>query len=471
MKLYNSLDREIVDFIPLKQGNVSLYTCGPTVYDYAHIGNLRTYLFEDILRRSLEFMEYKVQHVMNVTDVGHLTDDADDGEDKMELSSRKKGMSVWEIAQFYTDAFFADCEKLNIETPHVSCRATDHIEDMISLIKRIENAGFTYQAGGNVYFDTSKMPDYGKLALLDRQEQKAGINIAVDSNKKHPRDFVLWFTKSKFENQTMQWDSPWGRGYPGWHIECSAMSMKYLGESFDIHCGGIDHLSVHHPNEIAQSEAATGKKWVNYWLHGEFLLMENGKMSKSKGGFVTLQSLIDDGYDPMDYRYLVLGAHYRSQLLYSKRSLDTARTSRLNLFSKISSLVEESGATADSSQQGRLSAAAQSYIDQFKDDLSQDLNMPKALSRVWTSLKDNSLANGEKLAVAYEMDKVLGLGLSEIRAESSALSNEQSELITMRELARKNKDWAESDRIRDTLLEQGIVITDTPTGTKWSRKL
>ncbi|MBN2510349.1 MAG: cysteine--tRNA ligase [Spirochaetales bacterium] len=471
MKLYNSLERNIVDFIPINDSEVSMYTCGPTVYDYAHIGNLRTYLFEDILRRSLEFLGYNVLHVMNITDVGHLSDDADDGEDKMLLSSRKKGMSVWDIASFYTEAFFKDCERLHIEKPHISCKATEHIDDMIALIKRIEKAGYTYEAGGNIYFDTSKMPGYGKLALLDRQNQISGVHIDIDSNKHNPRDFVLWFTKSKFENQAMQWDSPWGRGYPGWHIECSAMSMKYLGETFDIHCGGIDHLSVHHPNEIAQSEAATGKKWVNYWIHGEFLLMDQGKMSKSKGGFITLQSLIEDGYDPMDYRFLVLGAHYRSQLVFSTRSLDTARTSRQNLTAKIRSLLEEIGVNCGNELPYSQKSPDNPYIEQFKEDLRQDLNMPKALSRIWAVLKDPDLPSRERLSTAFEMDNVLGLGLKNECVAASELTPEQKTLIEKREEARSLKNWSESDRLRDELLSQGIVITDTPSGTKWTVKV
>ena len=347
LQFFNSLSRSLEDFQPLHEGKVSFYACGPTVYNYAHIGNLRAYVFEDLLRRTLEYLGYDVRHIMNITDVGHLTGDNDDGEDKMLKQSRESGKTVWDIAGYYTEAFFRDTDRLNIERPSVSCAATDHIEDMINLIKRIEANGYTYAAGGNVYFDTEKFEGYGKLALLDRQEQQAGARVDVDKNKRHPRDFVLWFTQSKFENHIMLWDSPWGKGYPGWHIECSAMSMKYLGDQFDIHCGGIDHIPVHHTNEIAQSEAATGKKWVNYWLHNEFLLMDSGKMSKSKGGFLTLQSVMDEGFHPLDYRYFLLGAHYRTQLHFSFNNLKAARSARLSLEDKIRGLLKQEQAPVD----------------------------------------------------------------------------------------------------------------------------
>ena len=335
LKLWNTMGRELQVFTPIQDGKVGMYCCGLTVYNYAHIGNLRSYLFEDFARRTLEYFGSTVRHVMNVTDVGHLTGDTDEGEDKMLKGAREKGMTVWEIAEFYTKAFFRDFELLRCSMPTVICRATEHIQDMIDLISRIEAKGFTYVSGGNVYFDISKFPDYGKLALLDQQQLRAGARITVDEGKKNPADFVLWFTKSKFEHQAMLWDSPWGRGYPGWHIECSAMSMKYLGEHFDIHCGGADHIPVHHTNEIAQSEAATGSRWVNYWLHGEWLLLEKEKMAKSSGNFITLATLTEKGYDPLDYRYFCLGAHYRTQLAFSWESLDAARTGRQGVVDKI----------------------------------------------------------------------------------------------------------------------------------------
>ncbi|MFP4373867.1 MAG: cysteine--tRNA ligase, partial [Spirochaetaceae bacterium] len=343
LRLFNTLGRTIQQFVPIDDNRVGMYTCGPTVYQYAHIGNLRSYVFEDELRRALEYFGYEVRHVMNVTDVGHLTDDADEGEDKVIKSAREMGKTVWDIAEHFTEAFFNDVKKLNIEQPTVICKATDHVDDMIEMIKRIEANGYTYEAGGNIYFDTGKFPNYGELALLDRQEQRAGARIEVDENKRHPRDFVLWFTKSKFENQAMVWDSPWGRGYPGWHIECSAMSTKYLGEHFDIHTGGVDHIPVHHTNEIAQTEAATGHKWVNYWIHGEFLLMDTGKMSKSRGNFVTLGVLEEEGFEPLDFRYFCLSGHYRTQLQFSYDALNAARQSRRNLLDRIAAVKEAAG--------------------------------------------------------------------------------------------------------------------------------
>ncbi len=468
LKLYNTMGRNIQEFVPINESEVGLYGCGPTVYNYAHIGNLKTYIFEDLLRRTLEYLGYNVKHVMNITDVGHLTDDADEGEDKMEKSAREKGKTVWEIARYFTDAFFSDTGKLNILNPHISCKATDHIQEMIDLIKTLEDRGFTYEAGGNIYFSIDKFPDYGKLALLDRQKLSAGARIEVDSNKKNPHDFVLWFTKSKFENHAMLWDSPWGRGYPGWHVECSAMSMKYLGEQFDIHCGGIDHVNIHHTNEIAQTEAATGKKWVNYWLHGEFLVMNKAKMAKSAGNFLTLSVLEEKGYDPLDYRYFCLGGHYRSQLQFSWESLDSAKTARNNLVEKMKNLLENSRKSDIIS----IGKAAEKYLEDFRTGISDDLNLPKALAVVWTLLKDRGISDSEKLTLISDFDRVLGLDL-----EKKALSEDEKEdidqkvldLIKEREDARIIKDFARSDEIRDQLKDMGIEIKDTADGTKWKK--
>ncbi len=467
VKLYNTLGRELQEFKPIDKKEVGLYCCGPTVYNYAHIGNLRTYVFEDLLRRMLEYAGYNVNHVMNVTDVGHLTGDQDDGEDKMEKSARETGKTPEEIADFFTDAFFNDIDRLNIMRPATACRATKHIGNMIGLIKRLEAGGFTYLEGGNVYFDTSKFDSYGELALLDRQKLKAGARIAVDGNKKNPADFVLWFTNSKFENHIMQWDSPWGRGYPGWHIECSAMSMKYLGDSFDIHCGGIDHIPIHHTNEIAQSEAATGKKWVNYWIHGEFLLMDKQKMAKSAGNFLTLQTLVDKGYDPLDYRYFCLGGHYRSQLVFNFESLDAARNARSNLNERISGLKAE----AEPASSESLGKTAAEILERFNEGFLTDLNAPKALSELWQLLKAKDITAADKLGAALQMDRILGLRLSEIEAPSSVtLSSEEEALIREREQARADKDWARADELRNKLLEMGIEIKDTSEGTKWNKK-
>ena len=461
LRLYNSMGRTMEPFTPVREGEAGVYACGPTVYNYAHIGNLRTYVFEDILRRTLDYFGYRVNHVMNITDVGHLTDDADEGEDKMAKSARETGRSVWDIAEMYTAAFFRDTERLNILRPTVVCRATDHIADMIALVTRLEEKGFTYEAGGNIYFSIDKFPDYGRLALLDRQELMDGARIEVDSNKRNPRDFVLWFTKGKYENQTMVWDSPWGRGYPGWHLECSAMSMKYLGEQFDIHCGGIDHIPVHHTNEIAQSEAATGKLWVKYWLHGEFLVMDKGKMSKSAGGFLTLDRLVEEGFDPLDYRMFCLGGHYRSQLRFSFDGLASSRTARRGLMERISRLARPTPAAVD---KGEKSAAV---LREFAEHLADDLNMPKALADLWNLVKNGDIPDGEKIAVISEMDRIFGLDL--LKTDDTALDADIEGMITERLEARKAKNFARSDEIRDLLKERGIILEDTPSGTRWKR--
>ncbi len=461
LKLWNTMGREFQSFTPIQEGKVGMYCCGPTVYDYAHVGNLRTYLFEDVLRKTLEYFGYEVRHVMNVTDVGHLTGDTDEGEDKMMKGAREKGKTVWEIAEFYTKAFFRDFGLLKCALPTVICRATEHIQDMIDLISRIEAKGFTYVAGGNVYFDISMFPGYGRLALLDQQDLKAGARIVVDEGKKNPADFVLWFTKSKFEHQAMLWDSPWGKGYPGWHIECSAMSMKYLGEHFDIHCGGADHPPVHHTNEIAQSEAATGARWVNYWLHGEWLLMEKEKMAKSAGNFTTLSVITDRGYDPLDYRYFCLGAHYRTQLAFSWESLDSARAGRLGIMERIVQLQSQAG-TPDPG----LSPEAQRYVGDFEAHAADDLNMPRCLADLWTLLRDGAVPAGQKLAAAFRMDRILGLGLVEAKEQEVALDDETRRLVAQREQARKDRDFKKADEIRALLLARGIEVQDSPKGPK-----
>ena len=499
LKLYNTLGRTVQEFHPRNPGKVDLYACGPTVYNFAHIGNLRAYLFEDFLRRAFEYLGYELTHVMNVTDVGHLTDDGDEGEDKMLKSARERGMSVWEIAQFYADAFFADTDRLNILKPHVVCRATDHIDDMIKLIRRIEENGYTYAAGGNLYFDIARFPTYGELALLDRSDLKSGARVAVDPNKRNPQDFVLWFTQSKFGRQTMVWDSPWGRGYPGWHIECSAMSTRYLGEQFDIHCGGVDHIPVHHTNEIAQTEAATGKKWVNYWLHGEFLVMEDSKMSKSAGGFITLDSLIEAGFAAMDYRFFNLGAHYRTQLQFTFDSLTAARNGRLRLIDRIVELmkvagndslpavVEASGTHSPRTDVGQhadelqpagtvqLTGTATPYLEAFRNHLEDDLNAPRCIAEVWGLVKDDRVKPSDALRALAEMDRVLGLRLigeawSKLEASrEDALTPELLDLIRRREDARRDRDFRTADEIRGILKDRGVAIEDGPNGTRWKK--
>ncbi len=479
LKLFNTMGKSLQEFKPIKEGFVGFYGCGPTVYNYAHIGNLRAYVFLDILDRTLTFLGYKIKHVMNITDIGHLTGDADDGEDKMLKTAQERHQSVMEIAQFYTDAFIKDIDRLNIRHPDVICRATEHVQEMIELIKKIEANGHTYMAGGNLYYDTTTFADYGKLANLNLEELKAGAgNRGLDENKRNPTDFVLWFTKSKFENQALTWDSPWGRGYPGWHIECSAMSMKYLGEQFDIHTGGIDHIPVHHTNEIAQSEGATGKKWVNYWLHNEFLVEKNGKMSKSSGEFLTLQRLIDKGYEALDYRYFLLGAHYRSQVMFSWEAMDSAKNGRKALVNRTKKVLEATGGrTAD---ENSLSEKAKGYLDSFKADLENDLATPQALSRLQVAVKDNELKAEDALFLIKKMDSVLALDLLK-EAESSGTPDAElnstdpeaaqiEQLLLQRTQAKKDKDFALADKIRDDLAAKGIIIVDTPTGPTWKRK-
>lgn len=463
MKLYNTMSRELQEFKPLQAGQARVYCCGPTVYDYQHIGNFKTFLFEDLLVRTLRFAGYKVTHVMNITDVGHLVSDADEGEDKMLVAMRREGKSSYEIADFYTGKFFEDWDKLRLLRPDVVCKATDHIKEMIELISRLEQRGFTYLAGGNVYFDVGKLGDYGKLARLDLDKLKAGARIEVDKNKHNAQDFVLWFTKSKFENQEMQWDSPWGRGYPGWHIECSAMSIRYLGEAFDIHCGGIDHIPVHHTNEIAQSEAATGRPWVNYWMHGQFMKINDEKMSKSKGRFIVLDDLIRQGFEPLDYRFLCLNSHYRSHLNFTEEVMRNAASAWDKLAGSLLTLKDS--CANESANSGRVLGE---YLEQFKAAIFDDLNSPKAMAVVWAVLADNRHAAADKLATLYNFDQVLGFGFSELQRETVLLPPEIEDLLKQREGARKNKDWALADSLRKKAAALGFSIEDSAQGQKVS---
>ena len=489
LKLFNTMGKKLQEFVPIQQGFCGFYGCGPTVYNYAHIGNLRAYVFLDTLDRTLTFLGYKKKHVMNITDIGHLTGDADDGEDKMLKTAKERQQSVLDIAKFYTDAFFKDIDALNILRPDVVCKATDHVPEMIELIKEIEANGHTYMAGGNLYYDVSTYPDYGKLANLNLDDLQAGAGkrkvVVLDQNKRNPQDFVLWFTKSKFEDQALVWDSPWGKGYPGWHIECSAMSMKYLGKHFDIHTGGIDHVPVHHTNEIAQSEGSFSEAerakgpWVNYWLHNAFLVIEGAtKMSKSSGNFLTLQSLVDKDYDPLDYRYFLLGAHYRSPANFSWNSMDSAKNSRKALVQRGAKVFE----AAKGKEAASLGPKAQEVLDKFTAAIENDLGTPAALGVLQTALKDSQIPAEENLALMDKMDSVLGLKLKESaqeslkNASSIEISHEGDDeaaqidaLVAERTQAKKDKDFAKADQIRKDLAARGITIVDTPNGAVWKR--
>ena len=428
-----------------------MYACGPTVYDYAHIGNLRTYIFEDVLRRTLELAGFEVRHVVNITDVGHLTSDADTGEDKMEKGAKRTGKSAWEIAELYTQAFMSDLRHLNILEPSIWCRATDHIDEQIYDIKTIEQAGYTYITSDGVYFDTSRLEQYGHLARLDVEGLNAGSRVEL-GEKRNATDFALWKFSPKGQQRQMEWESPWGRGFPGWHIECSAMSVKYLGKLFDIHCGGKDHIPVHHTNEIAQSEACHSTQLANYWLHGYFLETDQEKMSKSAGEFLKLQTLIDKGYDPLAYRYLCLTAHYRSDLKFTWESLDSAVTAlnRLRL------------AIYDWGEPGQPDAA---WLERFEHELARDLNTPKALAVVWGLVKE-SIPDATKKATLLKMDQALGLDLANWTPTAEEIPESVMELVVRRNAARKDKDWTNADALRDQINALGYEIEDGPTGTK-----
>ncbi|MCC6728158.1 MAG: cysteine--tRNA ligase [Chthonomonadales bacterium] len=470
MHLYNTLTRSKELFEPMRPPRVGMYCCGPTVYNYAHIGNLRTYVFEDVLRRALRMNGYELVHVMNITDVGHLESDSDEGEDKMEKGARREGLDVWQLARKYEAAWLDDMARLNIERPEVVCRATEHVGDMVALIEQLLERGYAYMTPGALYFDTSRFPQYADFARLDLRGQQAGAGGRVQllGEKKHPNDFALWFLGKP--KHIMQWDSPWGRGYPGWHIECSAMSMRYLGHTFDIHCGGVDHIPVHHTNEIAQSEAATGDPFVRYWLHGAFLIVTRSmsedapeagaegdesagyeKMSKSADNFLTLQRLIDRGFDPLAYRYLCLQAHYRSELRFSWETLEGAQQGLRRVYS----VRPDDDPLAD---EARFQDARQEALDALNDDL----NMPRLVGllnrhnsyRLWT-----------------ELDAALGLDIAaRARRVDEELPSEIMELVEQRNAARTAREWARSDELRDRLVDLGYEVGDSPRGTKVTRR-
>lgn len=460
MKIYNTLTRKIEEFIPINKESVTMYTCGPTVYHFAHIGNLRTYIMEDILEKSLNYVGYNVKRVMNITDVGHLSSDADTGEDKMLKGAKRENKSVLEIAKFYTDEFKKDCDKLNIKWPDTVIPATNLIEDYIKFIQRLESTGYAYIAGGNVYFDTSKLDNYYVLTNHTEDSLKEAVrtDVEVDDNKKNKTDFVLWFTKSKFDSQELKWDSPWGVGYPGWHIECSCISLKYLGEYLDIHCGGVDNIFPHHTNEIAQTESFIGHKWCNYWFHPEHLNDATGKMSKSKGEFLTVSLLESKGYNPLAYRLFCLNSHYHKQLVFTYDSLDSASKSYTKLINKIKSI------TKDNSEINY--EEARNYQDKFKYELENDLNTANAITVLYDVLKSN-LNNNTKLYLIEDFDRVLSLDLLKRDEVDLDLINYINSKIEERANFKKNKEYNKADGIRKELEEKGIILKDTREGTTY----
>ena len=470
MQLYNSLTRTKQELVPNEPGKIKMYTCGPTVYHFAHIGNLRSYIMEDVLEKYLRFTGYDVKRVMNITDVGHLTSDGDTGDDKMLKGAKREHKTVMEIAKFYTDAFFSDCKKLNIKTPDVVEPATGCIDDFIKVISSLIEKGFAYEAGGNIYFDTSKLEQYYVFNDFKEEDLAVGVREGVeeDSNKRNKADFVLWFTKSKFDDQELKWDSPWGVGYPGWHIECSCISMKHLGEYLDIHCGGIDNAFPHHTNEIAQSEAYIGHKWCNYWFHVLHLNTNSGKMSKSKGEFLTVSLLESKGYNPLVYRFFCLLSHYRKSLVFTYENLDNAQVSYNKLLSKIAQLLADNGGEVDKTEFDR-------YKKEFTDAMDNDLNTSMAITALFNVLKADINAK-TKLALIKEFDRVLSLDLIE-QAENLKNSSQEEEIpaevleiAQQRQEARKAKDFATADALREKILQMGYVIEETRQGTKISKK-
>lgn len=465
--LYNTLTKKTEEFIPNEEGKVGMYTCGPTVYHYAHIGNLRSYIMEDVLEKYLRYVGYDVKRVMNITDVGHLSSDGDTGEDKMLAGAKREHKSVMDIAKFYTDAFMEDCVRLNIKTPDVVEPATNCIPEFIHMIEVLLEKGYAYISGDNVYFDTAKLDQYYVLSAQNEEELKVGVRSDVDedANKKNKTDFVLWFTKSKFENQEMKWESPWGMGYPGWHIECSCISMKHLGEYMDIHCGGVDNIFPHHTNEIAQSESYTGHKWCNYWFHVNHLNTKSGKMSKSSGEFLTISLLQEKGYDPMVYRLFCLLSHYRKPLEFSWEGLDNVAVTYDKLLKRVGNLTD----------QGDVDPAAfAEYENRFAVALANDINTSSAITVLYDMLKEE-FSDATKRALVNRYDEVLSLNLAEAwetdgedPALDAGLADYVEKMIEERKAAKKEKNFARADEIRDELAAKGILLKDTREGTVWS---
>lgn len=455
MKLYNTLSGNIEEFSPQNPPKVSLYTCGPTVYDYTHIGHLRTYVGNDILRRVLEASGYEVKHVMNITDVGHLVSDEDFGEDKMEKGARQSGRSVWEVAKFFEEHFWKSTESLNIKRPSVIAKATDHIKEQIKLIHKLEKNGFIYITDQVIYFDISKFANYTKLSGQKLEEKEVGsrANVVVDKQKKNPSDFALWFfTVGHFKDHVMRWSSPWGEGFPGWHIECSAMAMEYLGDTIDIHTGGVDHISIHHTNEIAQSEAASGKKFVRFWVHHEFLLVDGEKMSKSKKNFYRIDEVREKGFDPLALRYLFLTAHYRDKLNFTWESLKASQ----NALSNLRQIVRDW-------EEPKIGCAQ--FEQDFMDAVNNDLNIPQGIAVMWELIKSD-YPTSAKAKTLLEMDKILGLNLEEYSGKPVEISSRVKKLIEQRETARKSGEFKKSDKLRNKIKKLGFEIEDTQSGPK-----
>ncbi len=466
VRLFNTLTRQVADFAPANPPEVGIYSCGPTVYADQHIGNMRTYVFADTLKRVLTWKGYRVRHVINITDVGHLTSDADEGADKLEVAARREHKNAWEIAERYTSEFKTDLERLRVIEPDVWCKATDHIEPMIKFAEILDNRGWCYQLPSGLYFSTSRSAGYGNLARLDLAGQQAGARVHVVEGKRHPADFAVWRTTPHGENRQMEWDSPWGRGAPGWHLECSVMSIRYLGAHFDVHTGGVDHIPVHHTNEIAQSEAylADGEPWVRWWLHGEFINLSGAKISKSTGGGVLVADLIDRGYHPLVYRYLLLQSHYRSQAEFSWTAMDGAQAGFRRLLDRFSVARDAAG--------DQLSDAGAEHLTAFDRAISDDMNMPRALAVVAAASRDGRLVGSDLAALARRFDEVLAIGLADLspadldlRRSDAALSDQEvAALVDRRNKARAARDFAASDLIRDQLADAGVAVEDHPGG-------
>ena len=462
MKVYNTMTRKKEEFQSLTPGLVRIYSCGPTVYSYAHIGNMRTYIFMDELRRVLQWNGYKLRHVMNITDVGHLTSDADSGEDKMEKAAKSQQKSPYEIAEYYAGVFFRDIERLHIQRPEITPKATEHIPEMLSFVEKLCEKGYGYETSDGIYYDIGKFPGYGMLSGARLEEQQAGARVEVNDEKHHPADFALW--KKAPKEHIMQWESPWGMGYPGWHIECSAMGLKYLGEEFDIHTGGVDHIPIHHENEIAQTAALLGHPAARYWMHSEFMMVNNGKMSKSLGNCYTLDELQKKGYDPLVFRYFCLNGHYRNKLNFTFEGMDGAKSALSNLRTAVAAHKDAEGELPPE----ELAA----FRTAFEEAINDDLNIPKALGIVW-----NMARSPVKSRALYELicecDKVLALDLDKLTEKEPepelSIDAEIEALIAERQAARKAKNFAEADRIRDELKARGIALIDTPQGVKWER--